>query len=159
CTPELKRLDVGDFGAAWGGIASLQLGLPVVWTEARGRGFTLCDVARWMAERPATVTGLAGKGRLAAGYDADLCGFAPDGRQAAEPARRRPRPPGTPYAGRPLAGAVRGTWLRGAPVRNGGEPAGRLLRRGGSGESGDLVPRVGTSGTASRHSRHTGSTV
>ncbi len=64
CTPELKR---GDFGQAWGGIASLQLALPVVWTEARRRGHGLADVARWMAERPAALAGLAGKGRIAPG--------------------------------------------------------------------------------------------
>ena len=50
CTAELKRLDAGDFGAAWGGIASVQLGLPAVWTAARARGHTLADVVRWMAD-------------------------------------------------------------------------------------------------------------
>ncbi len=51
-TIDLKHLDTGDFGAAWGGIASLQIGLPAVWTEARRRGFTLTDVARWMSAGP-----------------------------------------------------------------------------------------------------------
>ncbi len=54
CTPDLKRQDTGDFAAAWGGIASVQLGLPVIWTAARARGFTLSDVVGWMARRPAT---------------------------------------------------------------------------------------------------------
>jgi allantoinase len=52
CTEELKRFDIGDFGVAWGGIASLQLGLPAVWTEARRRGHNLLDVVRSMAENP-----------------------------------------------------------------------------------------------------------
>ena len=38
CVPELKGLEHGDFGTAWGGISSLQIGLPAVWTEARRRG-------------------------------------------------------------------------------------------------------------------------
>src|SRR4051812_29993689 len=50
CTPDLKRLDEGDFGTAWGGIASLQVALPVVWTGARARGLSLTQVAHWMAE-------------------------------------------------------------------------------------------------------------
>ena len=57
--PELKHLDTGDVFRAWGGIASLQLALPAVWTEARRRGFTLADLARWMALRPAELVGLS----------------------------------------------------------------------------------------------------
>lgn len=137
CTPELKRLDLGDFGVAWGGIASLQLGLPAVWTEARRRGFRLCDVVRWMAERPAAIAGLHRKGHIALGYHADLCVFALDEAFVVDPARLRHRHPITPYASRPLAGVVRGTWLRGQRIAGTetdtageGEPIGRLLRRG-----------------------------
>jgi allantoinase len=132
CTPKLKRLDLGDFGVAWGGIASLQLGLSAVWTEARRRGFSLCDVVRWMAERPAAVAGLHRKGHVALGYHADLCVFAPDDAYVVDPARLHHRHPITPYAGRPLAGVVRQTWLRGQRLALDGddEPRGRLLRRG-----------------------------
>src|ERR1022692_2328455 len=80
CPPDLKGLDAGDFGAAWGGISSIQLGLPVVWTHARERGHDLADVARWMATGPARLAGLARKGVIAAGHDADLVAFAPDER-------------------------------------------------------------------------------
>ncbi|HYV77775.1 MAG TPA: allantoinase AllB, partial [Streptosporangiaceae bacterium] len=86
-TAAMKELGSGDFGAAWGGISSLQLGLPVVWTQARHRGFTLGDVAVWMAERPARLAGLSGKGRIAPGYDADFCVFAPDESFTVDPAR------------------------------------------------------------------------
>ncbi len=67
CTPDLKRLEDGDFGAAWGGIASLQLGLPAVWTQARARGFGLEQLARWMAQRPAADRGPGPEGRDRAG--------------------------------------------------------------------------------------------
>ncbi len=128
CPPELKRLDSGDFGAAWGGIASLQLGLSVVWTEAERRGHTLAELAAWMAAGPAKVAGLTRKGMIAPGYDADLAIVDPDATFVVDPARLHHRHPLTPYAGRRLKGVVRATWLRGAPVQ--GEPRGRLLRRG-----------------------------
>ena len=64
-TPDLKT--TGDFGTAWGGIASLQLGLPLVWTEARRRGFGLADVVRWMSARPASLVGLDTKGAIEVG--------------------------------------------------------------------------------------------
>jgi len=129
CPPGLKRFDSGDFGAAWGGIASLQLSLSAVWTAARSRGHGLADVVRWMAERPAALAGLAGKGRITPGADADFAVFAPDERFLVDPERLRMRHPVTPYAGLRLAGVVRSTWLRGREV-DGSEPRGTLLTRG-----------------------------
>lgn len=127
CTPELKRPDSGDFAAAWGGIASLQLGLPVVWTAAHTRGFGLADVVCWMAQRPAEIVGVPGKGRIAVGYDADLVAFAPDEEFLVDATALRHRHPVTPYAGTRLRGVVHRTWLRGVAV--GGQPRGRLLLR------------------------------
>jgi allantoinase len=129
CTADLKRLDVGDFGLAWGGVSSLQIGLPAVWTGARARGHALEDVVRWMAEHPARLAGLRTKGRLAVGYDADFCVFAPDDEFAVDPRRLHHRNPVTPYAGRRLDGVVRSTWLRGRPVAE-HQPRGRFLVRG-----------------------------
>ncbi|SDX98519.1 allantoinase [Modestobacter sp. DSM 44400] len=132
CTAELKRPDVGDFGLAWGGISSLQLGLTAVWTEARARGYALSDVVRWMCEQPARVAGLRTKGRLAVGADADFCVFAPDESFVVDPAQLQHRNPVTPYAGRRLDGVVRSTWLRGAAIDIDAEPRGRFLTRGGA---------------------------
>ena len=71
--PDLKQLASGDFTTAWGGIASLQLALPVLWTAARRRGASLNDLARWLSENPAKLAGQSQrKGRIAVGYDADL---------------------------------------------------------------------------------------
>jgi allantoinase len=128
CTPELKRQDTGDFAAAWGGIASVQLGLPVIWTAARERGHRLDDVVAWMAQRPADLVGLTGKGRLAVGADADLVAFEPEATFVVDPQRLHHRNPVTPYAGRELHGVVTRTWLRGTAV-TGDEAGGRFLTR------------------------------
>ncbi len=130
CTPELKRFDIGDFGVAWGGIASLQLGLSAVWTEARTRGHDLTDVVRWMAENPASQAGLLTKGRIALGAAADFCVFAPDEAFVVDANRLHHKNPVTPYSGRALAGRVRETWLAGRRLDPDGEPQGTLLRRG-----------------------------
>jgi allantoinase len=135
CPPELKAFGSGDFGAAWGGIASLQLGLSAVWTVARRRGRTLDDVVRWMATAPARLAGLGAKGALAVGYDADLVAFDPDESYVVEAARLLHRHPITPYAGRTLTGRVRQTWLRGTALLDpdsgapDGEAVGRLINR------------------------------
>jgi allantoinase len=116
CTADLKRRDTGDFAAAWGGIASLELGLPVVWTAARARGHGLPDVVRWMATAPADRVGLTYKGRIAVGADADLVVFDPDAESVVDPSHLHQRNPVSAYAGRRLAGVVRQTWLRGERV-------------------------------------------
>ena len=130
CTPDLKRLDIGDFGVAWGGVSSLQLGLPAVWTQARLRGHDLSDVVRWMAARTSEIAGLQRKGAIAVGNDADLCVFAPDDAFVVDPEQLEHRNPLSAYQGRALAGRVRSTWLRGQRIDLAEPPRGRLLRRG-----------------------------
>ena len=135
CVIEAKRLDTGDFGDAWGGIASLQLGLPVMWTAAAARGLSLTDVAGWMAHAPAHLIGLPDRGEIRPGRRADFCVLAPDEEFVVDPARLRHRHPLSPYAGQKLRGVVRQTWLRGELVRP-GSAAGRLVRRHGEDQHG-----------------------
>ena len=107
----------GDFVRAWGGIASLELSLAVVWTLARERGLTPADLARWMSLAPAALAGLAGrKGEIAAGADADFVVWDPDGEFSVDPSRLQQRHKLTPYAGRQLRGVVRETFVRGERV-------------------------------------------
>lgn len=128
CTAKYKALEDGDFDAAFGGVSSLQISLPVMWTEARRRGMTLVDVANLMARSPAAFAGLHRKGVIAAGFDADLCFLAPDESFVVAPSALAHRQPFTPYSGRQLYGVIRETWLRGEPVR-GDDPKGRLMTR------------------------------
>jgi allantoinase len=126
-TIEAKR---GDFAQAWGGIASLQLSLPAMWTEASRRGIGLDRVAGWMAAAPAALTGLADRGSLAPGMRADLCVFAPDDYFVVDPATLLHRNPVSAYTGRSLRGVVEQTWLAGVRVEP-GERSGRLVDAGG----------------------------
>ncbi|MEH6516731.1 MAG: allantoinase AllB [Halioglobus sp.] len=136
CTPQLKHLDSGDLEKAWGGISSLQFGLPLIWTEARERGFSLAEVVDWMATRPALFAGMQGrKGRIAPGYDADLVVFDDSAvfTICAEIIKYKHKI--TPYEGREVIGVVERTLLRGTEIFAGGDivgtPHGRpLLKKG-----------------------------
>jgi allantoinase len=113
--PELKQ---GNFMTAWGGISSLQLGLPIVWTEARKRGFTLADVSKWMSANPARLAGFTHKGGIEVGNDADLVMFDPEETFTAVGAALHHRHKPTPYEGMILAGKVLGiTHLERQPSR------------------------------------------
>ena len=135
CPPEMKRQDTGDFFDAWGGIASLQLNLPAVWTEAKNRGFSLAHLSQWLCAGPARLAGLEEKkGAIAAGYDADLVVWDAESGLRVEPSRLQHRHRLTPYAGRELLGIVEATFLRGTKVYERGAfaaaPTGKILLRG-----------------------------
>jgi allantoinase len=132
-TPERKLLDSGDFARAWGGIASLQLALAVVWTHAQPRGHIPADVVHWMSAAPAALVGLRRKGVLAPDHDADIVLWDPDATWVVDGAALEHRHPVTPYDGQRLHGQVVTTWMRGRKVYDRGvvigPPSGRLLHR------------------------------
>ena len=114
CPPSMKETG-GDFLAAWGGIASIQLSLPAVWTSARVRGVEPERVGEWMCTRTALLAGLGGsKGAVSEGYDADLTMWDPDASFIVSPDRLLHRHPVTPYAGRRLFGVVERTFVGGS---------------------------------------------
>src|SRR5580692_6117767 len=122
CPPEMKRLAEGNFRTAWGGIASLSLALPLMHTEAVNRGFSLIDIARWMAAAPANLAAChRHKGRLARGYDADFVIFDPETGFVVTRDRLHYRHPVSPYLGEKLRGEVKATYLRGHLVFGGGQ--------------------------------------
>ena len=135
CPPAMKLQEEGDFLRAWGGIASLQLSLPAVWTEARERGYAVTHLAKWLCEGPAALAGLTGKkGAIAVGCDADFVIWDADAKFRVEPAQLHHRHKMTPYAGREVAGRVEATFLRGRKIFERGEfsagPVGHVLQRG-----------------------------
>jgi allantoinase len=128
CPPEMKNFSEGNFRSAWGGIASLSMALPVMNTEAGRRGFSLNDIARWMAEAPAKLAGCAArKGQIAAGYDADFVVFEPESEFVVKADRLHYRHPISPYLGEKLRGVVNETYLRGKLVFSNGEFPGEAL--------------------------------
>jgi allantoinase len=104
------------FLQARGGIASLQLSLSVIWTESSARAYTLEQLVRWMCSAPAHLAGLARKGAIDAGYDADLVVFDSEAAVTVETETKVPEVGLTPYQGRRLRGVVQRTYLRGTRV-------------------------------------------
>ena len=133
--PSMKLPDQGDFLRAWGGIASLQLSLAAVWTEARPRGYSVTQMAEWLCRNPARLAGIEKrKGSIAPGCDADLVIWNPEAKVTVDAAQLHHRHKVTPYAGRELAGVVESTFLRGRKIFDRGEflslPHGQVLLRG-----------------------------
>jgi allantoinase len=135
CPPGMKSLGTGNFLEAWGGISSLQLRLPIMWTEGSERGYSISHLAEWLCRAPARLVGLDNrKGAIAAGYDADILVWNPQEKFRVEAAMLHHRHKLTPYAGQILSGVVEETYLRGRKVYDRGQflekPSGVMLRRG-----------------------------
>jgi allantoinase len=121
--PDIKCLDTGRFDSAWGGIASIQLSLPVVWAAAAQRGIGLDRVVDWMASAPAQLAGISGrKGAIEVGRDADLVVFEPDARWTVDASELHHRHSITPYDGAAVLGRVRQTYLRGELIARDSQP-------------------------------------
>lgn len=114
CSPKLKA--DGDFGQAFGGVSSLQVGPSAVWAHAAQRGFGLPDLSRWMAQQPAALAGFTDRGSIAPGLRADLCAFDPDAETPVRTGDLRHRHRVSPYEGVTVRGAALQTWVAGVPV-------------------------------------------
>ena len=121
CPPRMKLGETGDFMAAWGGIASLQLRLPIVWSEARRRGFSLREVTKWLCENPAKQVRLdSRKGSISAGRDADIVIWDADREFVVDATGLHHRHKLSPYNGQTLTGVVQKTFLRGRKIYDDG---------------------------------------
>jgi allantoinase len=131
CPPDMKMLSEGDFARSWGGIASLQLGLSIMWTSGRRRGISLEDLSRMMSTRPARLVGLdTRKGEIAEGFDADLVIWNPEESFEVRSSMIHHRHKLTPYEGQSLFGKVESTFLRGKKIFDKGRlasPSGNVV--------------------------------
>jgi allantoinase len=114
--PEMKELASGDFMKAWGGIASLQFALPVLWTAAKRHGCSLSEIAKWLCEKPASLPQLRSKGKIAKGYDADFVVWNPEQSFTVTENMIYHKHKITPYLNEELYGVVEQTWLSGEKV-------------------------------------------
>ncbi|HEX9287038.1 MAG TPA: amidohydrolase family protein, partial [Thermoanaerobaculia bacterium] len=138
--PELKKRETGDFLSAWGGISSLQVRLPALWTAARPRHVSFERLSEWLSSAPARLAGIAGrKGAIDPGYDADFVVWNPEETFEVRPEDIHHRHKLTPYAGRTLTGVVEATFLAGEKISEHGRllgpPRGKILlreKRGGA---------------------------
>ncbi|MGI9457784.1 MAG: allantoinase AllB [Aeoliella sp.] len=134
CPPEMKHLAEGNFAAAWGGIASVGLTIPVIWTRGREQGLNLVRLSQLLSTAPAQLAGVADcKGAISPGMDADLVVWDPDAEWTVNAAQLFHRHKTTPYDGEQLVGRVEKTYLRGNLVFDADKlvdtPVGRELRR------------------------------
>lgn len=136
CPPGMKSLGTGNFMEAWGGISSLQLRLPIMWTQALERGYSISHLSEWLCRAPARLVGLSErKGAIAAGYDADIIIWNPQTTFRVEPSMIHHKHKLTPYAGQTLSGVVEATYLRGVRIYDRGQfsekaSGAMLLKRG-----------------------------
>jgi allantoinase len=138
CIPTMKQSRFlggeGRWDCAWGGISTMGLSLPVLWTAMHKRGIGVERIGCWMGSAPAKLAGLAGrKGAIAVGADADFTVFDPDADWTVVSGDLHFRHKLSPYLGAKLRGRVKETWLRGDKVYEDGrftaEARGRELVR------------------------------
>src|SRR5690606_23261017 len=142
CKHELKvsRDDPGDIWLAKSGFGGTEYLLSGLFSEGRKRGLSPNRIAELTSWNPARRFGLAGKGDVAEGYDADLVLLDPSPtfvvRAAESPSGRGY----TPFEGQELTGKVEKTFLRGELVYDGGEVVGRPRGRYAKGLVRSLKP-------------------
>lgn len=134
-TLSLKELESGNLVKAWGGISSLQLFLPALWSAAKEEGCSLGDIARWTSKNPASFLGLKNKGDIQKGMKADLFVWQPEERFRVDAHDLHHKNPCTPYDGYELSGRVKATWLDGVKVFDSqkvfGKPTGEIIKKSG----------------------------
>jgi allantoinase len=134
CPPHMKKLETGDLMNAWGGISSLGLGLPIIWTQARARGYTINQLVKWMSSQTAQLVELShSKGSIEVGKDADIVIWDPEESFVLSPSDLHFRHKVTPYLGQRFFGVVKATYLRGQKIYGNGKftvdkPQGMLIR-------------------------------
>ncbi|KAI1813658.1 hypothetical protein GGS20DRAFT_552226 [Poronia punctata] len=113
----------GDFFAAWGGISSVGLGLPILYTSSKTRAAagksapSILDIVRLCSHATAKQVGLSHrKGALKVGMDADICVFDDTEEWVLHSHGMHWKNRCSPWEGHHFTGRVKATWLRGQQV-------------------------------------------
>jgi allantoinase len=116
-SPAPPAMKTGDFVSAWGGIAGVQSTLAVLLDRGcHERGLSLERVVSMTAAEPARRFGIAGKGTLEPGRDADLVIVEPDNRFVLQRDDLQQRHKISPYLDESFRGRVRRTLRRGESI-------------------------------------------
>lgn len=131
-TPELKKVESGNLKEAWGGIASIQFSLPIIWTAAKKRGLNVNEIATLMSSAIAQFIGYGNtKGQIKKGYDADIVVWDPEQKFTVKKEDIQYRHKISPYIGEELFGVVKQTYVGGKKVYENGNfislPQGKIL--------------------------------
>ncbi|KAK4161835.1 putative allantoinase [Cladorrhinum sp. PSN259] len=126
--PVINPSGQGDFFAAWGGISSVGLGLPILYTTASDRashGYSapsITDIVRMCSQATAKQVGLSHrKGGIKVGMDGDFAVFDEDDVWTLRSGDMRWKNKCSPWEGHTFRGRVHETWLRGHSVFRLGE--------------------------------------
>ncbi len=127
CPAADKHKGEDDIWRAWGGVAGVQVTLPVLLTDGvRARGLSFERVAHLTATAPAQLFGLyPRKGAIAVGADADVALVDPEQRWVLDAKQLQTRSGVSAYLGREFTGKVVRTIVRGETVFVAGEIVGK----------------------------------
>jgi len=116
-SPEIKELASGNLQKAWGGIASIQFSLPLLWTIAKKESLGLENIKNWLSENPAKLIQKSdSKGKISVGYDADLVVWDPEQKFVITKDMIKFRHKISPYIGEEVFGKVQKTFVAGKCV-------------------------------------------
>ncbi len=114
--PHLKEEKLQGYESAPAGLPGLETLVPLIITHALREGIPLTTVSRWLAEKPAHIFGIKGRGRLEAGYAADLVVVNLKERRAVKGGMLQTKARWSPFEGRELTGWPLLTFVNGRMV-------------------------------------------
>ena len=134
----LSRKDTPNIFDAYAGLPGAATLGTLLYSEGVARGrITLARFVEALAERPANIFGLRGKGRLEAGRDGDFVVLDPEASHVLDGRALHQKCGWSPYHGLRVQGRVEATYLRGRCVYRGGSVTappgtGRFVRPAGA---------------------------
>jgi allantoinase len=118
--PEKKDIGKDNIFLSASGLPGLEIMVPLMFDSTVAKGnLTPLQFAKLMAQHPAEVFQIPGKGKIAVGYDADFAVIDPDATWVVDETKFRSHSKMTPFHGKELQGKVVHTIVRGTTVFDG----------------------------------------